>query len=283
MHNAVVQFSLISIRSWWSSLVYYTVICTTFSNCSKTLNILTGGNCSQGILCSARHVMKPNSLLLLIICITLLLRSSSHGSRPHCMMHKGHYFLNCCRSEVVIGIVWLRSLNLNFRLSQTQAMQADKSVGLSDECSNNLANSVWNQCCLSEWQSSPSCPPGKPHTETLLPRQSPTRCSGAQVPQPPSSRSTKSISQPCLVHAIARSSHSTKIFLQVVWKSWDLAVCNGCSKKGPLHWELLCDFCPSFDMECLRTLSLTSDGFPGTKGCYWPSMVWSRCQEARLV
>lgn len=109
MHNAVVQFSLISIRSWWSSLVYYTVICTTFSNCSKTLNILTGGNCSQGILCSARHVMKPNSLLLLIICITLLLMSSSHGSRPHCMMHKGRYFLNCCRSEVIIGIVWLKS------------------------------------------------------------------------------------------------------------------------------------------------------------------------------
>lgn len=41
MYKAVVQFSLISIRSWWSSLVYYTVICTTFSDCSKTLNILT--------------------------------------------------------------------------------------------------------------------------------------------------------------------------------------------------------------------------------------------------
>lgn len=108
MHNIQVQFSLISIRSWWSSLFYYAVICTTFSNCIKTLNILTDSNCSQGILSSARHIMKLNSLLLLIICIILLHRSCSHGSWPHRMMHKARTKrpLICYKSEIVSGIAW---------------------------------------------------------------------------------------------------------------------------------------------------------------------------------
>lgn len=128
MHKVEVQSSLISIRSWWSSLFYYTVICATFSNCIKTLNILTDSNCSQGILSNARHVMKLNSLLLLllIICIILLHRSCSHGSWSHCMMHKARTTRPLSFKNQRLLVAWhAYSLTLNFHLSKTWAMLFD--------------------------------------------------------------------------------------------------------------------------------------------------------------
>ena len=140
-----------------------------------------------------------------------------------------------------------------------------------------LATSVRNQCCPSSHPHSAD-PRGNPQAEAiqLLTAVSVPWRSSARPPTASlvlkSNEHLPALPGPCQL--LTQNWHRD-FFVSGKKTTRYLVVCSGLRKKGQSHLAPVCDFSPSFAMEGRRALPLASGGFPGTTGCYWPSVVRS--------